>query len=199
MKKINIIVVVLLCTSLWQLSSASWIHVKAIIAQQLLNHSWNLTMDDSGKNKYKPWSWADTWPVAKMTVPKHHVEQIILAGDSGSSLAFAPGYSLASALPNSAGTTVISAHRDTHFKFLKELKINEIILMQTPDDTITYQIHDIQIVDSKSFRIQPDKEEQSLILVTCYPFEGLTSGGSLRYLVYASEVTEETKIKLQET
>ena len=196
MKKINIIIIVLLCSSLWQFSSASWIHAKAILAQLLLNHSWELTLKDSAFNKHKPWPWADTWPVAKLSVPKHHIEQIVLAGDGGNSLAFGPGYSLASATPNTTGTTVISAHRDTHFTFLKNIKIDEILHLQTVGQTASYRIYDLQIVDSKTYSIPTDRDHNRLILVTCYPFESLLAGGSLRYLVFAEQTSLNKPLEL---
>ncbi|MBE9560304.1 MAG: class GN sortase [Proteobacteria bacterium] len=195
----TIIIVILFSTSLWQLASAGWIQGKAIIAQRLLNHSWDKTMIDHGKSNvkkvkaanqkaitHKPWPWADTWPVAKLIVPQHHIEQIILAGDSGNSLAFGPGHSFTSAAPNSAGTTVISAHRDTHFQFLKDLKTNEEIFIQTADKTLTYQVYDTQVVDSRRFKLQPVSDRKTLVLVTCYPFDSLETGGTLRFLVYAA-------------
>ena len=202
-KLIAIIIVILFSTSLWQLAAASWIQGKAIVAQQLLNHSWNKTLNDLSDDKkpktHKPWPWADTWPVAKLIVPQHNIKQIILAGDSGSSLAFAPGHSFASATPNSTGTTVISAHRDTHFSFLKKIKLNEMILIQTTDKTMAYQVYDIKIVDSKTFKFQPVRDRKTLVLVTCYPFDSLSSGGSLRYLVYTTRPTTQNKVTLQTT
>jgi sortase A len=202
-KLTTVFIILLFCTSLWQLATASWIQAKSIIAQQLLNHSWEQTLSDSNNTaesiSHKPWPWADTWPVAKLTVPQHNVEQIIVAGDSGSSLALGPGYSFASATPNSAGTTVISAHRDTHFRFLKKLKINEIIFIQTRDKIVPYQVYDIQIIDSKTFRLQPARDRQTLVLVTCYPFDSPVSGGSLRYLVYAARPATHNKTGLQAT
>ena len=202
-KLIAIIIVILFSTSLWQLATASWIQGKAIIAQQLLNHSWNKSLNDLTDDKkpktHKPWPWADTWPVAKLIVPQHHIEQIILAGDSGSSLAFAPGYSLASATPNSTGMTVISAHRDTHFSFLKDIKLNDAIYIQTADKTLHYQVYNFQIVDSTNFVLQTDPDESTLVLVTCYPFDAIIAGGSLRYLVYATRPTTQNKVTLQKT
>lgn len=194
----TIIIVILFSVSLWQLATAGWIQGKSIVAQQLLNSSWNKTLVNHGKAgsqkviatdqkavTHKPWPWADTWPVAKLIVPQHNIEQIILAGDSGSSLAFGPGYSLAGAAPNTTGTTMISAHRDTHFKFLKDVQINDTIYLQTADKTTRYQVYDLQVVDSKTYTIQPDTDDQTLVLVTCYPFNAITSGGSSRYLVFA--------------
>jgi len=198
MRRINIIVIVLLSSSLWQFSSASWIHTKAIIAQQLLNHAWDLTLNDSAMNTHKPWPWADTWPVAKLSAPQHNVEQIVLAGDNGSSLAFGPGHSFASTAPNTTGTTVISAHRDTHFKFLKDIKINDILYLQTVNHTESYRIYDLQIIDSKTYSIQIDRDNKQLILVTCYPFNSLSSGGSLRYLVFSEQtsLTQDPKLHI---
>jgi len=195
---ITFIIVTLFISSLWHLATAGWIQGKAIIAQQLLNHSWSKTLNSlsDGENMlvHKPWPWADTWPVAKLIVPKHHIEQIILSGDGGNSLAFGPGHSFASVAPNSSGTTVISAHRDTHFRFLKDLKINEKIFIQTTKKTIAYQVVDVQIVDSKTLYLEPVIDNKTLVLVTCYPFDSLDTGGTLRYLVYATEFTTQDTI-----
>ena len=185
----TIIIVALFAISLWQLSAAGWIQGKAIIAQQLLNSSWTKTRLDTADSAYRPWPWADTWPVAKLIVPQHDIEQIILAGDSGSSLAFGPGYSLAGAAPNTAGAAVISGHRDTHFEFLADIKIDDLILLQTPGQTVRYQVDDLQVVDSKAYTLSTDVDEQTLILATCYPFDAITTGGALRYLVIARKKT----------
>lgn len=189
----TIIIILLFTASLWQLATASWIQGKAMIAQQLLNHSWDKTINaiskDSNPAVYKPWPWADTWPVAKLRVPQHNIEQIILAGDNGNSLAFGPGYSFASAAPNTSGGTIISGHRDTHFSFLKKLKLNDTVFIQTSDKTVRYRVYDFQIVDSKTFNLQTYIDEQTLVFVTCYPFETINTGGSLRYLVYATRQT----------
>jgi sortase A len=180
----TVIIVVLFSIGLWQLASAGWIQGKAIIAQQLLKHAWHKTRLDASQ-PHRPWPWADTWPVAKLTVPEYGIEQIILAGDSGSSLAFAPGYSFASARPNTSGTTVISAHRDTHFRFLKDLKQDDLLYIQSADKSVQYRVYDFQIVDSRTFTLPDDADENTLLLVTCYPFDAITAGGPLRYLVFA--------------
>ena len=117
---LTLLIIVLFCTSLWQLAAAGWIQGKAIIAQQLLDYSWQKTQayaDGEVTNNHKPWPWADTWPIAKLSVPRLGIEQIVVAGDSGSSLAFAPGHAYASVAPGEDGLTMISAHRDTHFRF----------------------------------------------------------------------------------
>ena len=69
---------------------------------------------------------------------------------------------------------------------MAELKTNDVIFIQTADKTIPYQVYDMQIIDSKTFKLQPATDRQTLVLATCYPFDSLASGGPLRYLVYAT-------------
>ncbi len=188
----TIIIVMLFASSLWQLAAAGWIQGKALVAQQLLHYSWQQTLSDGAtsiqnESRHKPWPWADTWPVAKLIVPQQQVEQIVLAGDSGSSLAFAPGLSLAGAMPNTAGTILISGHRDTHFHFLKNIQLNDMLYLQTAEKTERYQVYNLQIVDSNNFKVQSYTDEHRLVLASCYPFDAVTSSSSLRYLVFASK------------
>jgi len=187
---LTLLIIVLFCTSLWQLAAASWIQGKAIVAQQLLDYSWQQTLDtadDEGTQQHKPWPWADTWPVAKLIVPRLGIEQIVVAGDSGSSLAFAPGLSFASAAPGDTGLSMISAHRDTHFRFLQALSMGDRLLLQTRDKTTVYEISHFQVVDSDSYTLSSQTEEDLLVLVTCYPFDGITAGGSQRFLAFATK------------
>ncbi|MGD8582011.1 MAG: class GN sortase, partial [Gammaproteobacteria bacterium] len=94
--KLTFIFIILLFAAAWQLGLAGWIHTKAIAAQVLLERAWQQTLTDN--KHHKPWSWADTWPVAELIVPDLAIEQIVLAGDSGAILAFGPGHSSASAM-----------------------------------------------------------------------------------------------------
>lgn len=175
------ILIMIVCASIWQLGLAGWIHTKAIAAQLLLDHAWNLTLVD--KQKHRPWPWADTWPVAQLIVPDHDIDQIILAGDSGATLAFGPGHSFGSARPGEDGTVLISGHRDTHFQFLQAMKQGERILVKTQSNIYYYRVSETRIVDSLDYKV--DTTIKGLILSTCYPFNSALFGGTERYLVFA--------------
>ena len=112
----------LLVLALYFLGSAFYIPAKAMLAQQLLQQAWAETLHTHGQVS-KPWPWADTWPVARLIVPAHHIDQIVLEGDMGNSLAFAPGQSLQSFTDKVSGAIMISGHRDTHFHFLKDIAL----------------------------------------------------------------------------
>jgi len=96
---------------IWFAMSAAWIPVKAEVAQVLLHRAWGQAQ--RGNATPKPWPWADTWPVGRLRAPRYGVDEIVLAGASGSSLAFAPGHVDGTALPGHCGNCVIGGHRDT--------------------------------------------------------------------------------------
>jgi len=179
--KLTFVFIILAVAALWQLGLAGWIHTKAIAAQILLDRAWQQTLIDHKHNK--PWPWADTWPIAELIVPKLDITQIVLAGDSGESLAFGPGHSFASAMPEEHGTVMISGHRDTHFRFLQNLKKGERLILKTKSGIHYYTVSKTQIVDSQNYKADSSNDE--LILVTCYPFNSAITGGTERYLVFA--------------
>jgi sortase A len=169
----------LLAVGLWQMGEGSWIYAKARLAQFLLQRAWSRTL--AGETSVRPWPWADTWPVARLRVPSQGIDLIVLNGAYGRTLAFGPGYAESSSFPGSTGTAVLTGHRDTHFEFLKRLKEDDEIMLETAaGSTQRYLVHDSQIVDARTATINLADGEDRLVLVTCYPFDTIVPGGPLR-------------------
>ncbi len=176
----------LLGLGLWQVGAGVYIHAKAVLAQMLLQHAWDRTL--AGEERMRPWPWADTWPVARLTAPAHGVDLIVLDGASGRALAFGPGHLDGSAEPGAVGVALISAHRDTHFGFLADLASGDALALQTADGRVhAYRVAGTDIVDYRDAAIPSDPAASSLTLVTCFPFDAVVPGGPLRYLVHAVE------------
>jgi sortase A len=134
----------------------------------------------------KPWPWADTWPLSHLTVPRLGISRIVLAGASGSSLAFGPGLFYGAPLPGSSGNAIIAGHRDTHFRFLEELQPGDVMVVQTPDArSYHYRITEVKIINETETGYLADTDDKTLTLITCYPFAAIAPGGPLRYLVIA--------------
>lgn len=163
-----------------------WLAGKAKLAQILLSQAWARTLEDG--QEHKPWPWADHWPAARLVSKAHGIDQIILAGDHGAVLAFAPGMNMQAAQPGGAGTIIVSGHRDTHFGFMQDLKQGAEVAIETRERTFRYRVHKTQIVDSRTTTINPDSSNDQLLLITCYPFDTLEAGGPLRYLAFASAI-----------
>ena len=178
--------VTLVFLGLWNIGQGSWIYLKAELAQHLLEKAWTRTLQ--GERKVKPWPWADTWPVARLQLPPYGIDLIVLSGASGRTLAFGPGHVSTSAQPGQNGTSILNAHRDTHFAFLQDVKEGDQIIVQQSNDTSTsYTIRSIDIVDARSTKITNDITQNQLILITCYPFNAIAPGGPLRYIITAQQ------------
>ncbi len=182
-----VLIACLLAAGLWQIGEGSWIYAKAKLAQYLLQRAWSHTL--AGETVAKPWPWADTWPVARLTVPSKKIDLIVLNGAYGRTLAFGPGYAEFSALPGSVGTTILTGHRDTHFSFLGRLnQKDELVIETVTGKRLHYIVSERRIVDSRSGTITLDPSQTTLVLVTCYPFDVMMSGGPLRYIVIAEQI-----------
>ncbi len=166
------------------ITAACWIHVKAFAAQVLINAAWDRTQ--RGVAEARPWPWADATPVARMTFDDW-TALVVLEGSSGRNLAFAPSHDAASVLPGEPGNSVISAHRDTHFRELEYARIGAHIRVERADGkTFLFSVTDVRVVDSRTTRIALGGDEPRLTLVTCYPFDAIQPGGPLRFVVTAN-------------
>jgi len=53
-----------------------------------------------------------------------------------------------------------------------------------------YRVIDMHIADSRTEQISLSANAKQLILVTCWPFDSVVSGGPLRFVVVAERVAE---------
>jgi sortase A len=160
---------------------AGWLQAKALLAQWLLREAWAARDLDGAP---PPWPWADTRPVARLRVPAHAIDQIVLAGDAGRTLAFAPGWAESSGIPGASGTVILSAHRDTHFAFLRHVARGDTVELEAAGGTRRYAVVGTAVVDARTMRVALG-DDDALLLVTCWPFDTLVAGGPLRYVVQA--------------
>jgi sortase A len=111
---------------------------------------------------------------------------VVLEGSSGRNLAFAPTHDASSVLPGELGNSVISAHRDTHFRELRHTRLGDGIRVERADGhTYLFTVTDIRVVDSRRARLALGDDLSRLTLVTCYPFDAIQPGGPLRFVVTA--------------
>jgi sortase A len=164
--------------------SGVYLHAKAQVAQWLLHAAWSESRDSGAP--VKPWPWADTHPVARLLVPAQDADVLVLAGASGRTLAFGPGHLDGSAMPGDAGNAVITAHRDTHFRFLRAVSPGDELVVERPDGGMRhFRIRGTYVADYRELRLPRDTAVPTLTLVTCYPFDAVNPGGPLRYVVVA--------------
>lgn len=178
-----------LVTALVLAAQAAWMPAKAALAQRLLASSWQQSRQDG--SAHRPWPWADTHPVARLEQPRLGISQVVLVGDAGRPLAFGPGWAESSAKPGSdSGTVVISGHRDTHFSWLRDLRDDDTVRLEHAGGIRDYRVVGTEVVDSRTHRLASGGDD-SLVLVTCWPFDATSARGPLRYLVTLAPSREE--------
>lgn len=170
------------------MANAAYIPAKAILAQWLLERAWQDTQRTSQSTM--PWSWADTYPVAKISMHRLNVEQIILAGSNGKTLAFGPGVVANGANFNDQLNTVVSGHRDTHFAWLRDVRVNDHFTVTLPDGQIyRYQVVNLNVIHQSEVEHLDKYDFNGVRLLTCYPFDSIVTPATLRLVVDAEMVT----------
>jgi sortase A len=163
-----------------------WIHAKALLAQVLLERAFARSLATA--EVVKPWSWADTWPVARIEIPRLGKHAIVLASASGQALAFGPGHVERTPQAGERGTAVYAAHRDTHFAFLADARVGDEIRVTRRDGAaFRFRVTATSVVHWDASGIDPLAPGQRLVLATCWPLNA-TTRGPLRYLVHAEMV-----------
>jgi len=164
--------------------NGAWLYAKAMLGQWLLQHAWSESRASGAP--VKPWPWADTHPVARLIAPAADADELVLAGASGRTLAWGPGHLDDSAPLGGAGNAVVSAHRDTHFRFVRRLVEGDELIVELADGARRhYRVRERYVADVATLKLPRTTIVPTLTLVTCYPFDALLPGGPLRYVVVA--------------
>ena len=171
-----------------QFGHGAWIQGKAWLAQLLIAQAWARTL--AGEREVRPWPWADTWPVARLSAPSLGIERYVLAGADGSALAFGPGHLAGTPLPGASGNSVIGGHRDTHLAFLRLLQAGDQLRVERADGSqVAYRVEHASVLHKGDVWVAKQEGPDRLTLVTCFPFDALRAGGAQRYVVFAFELT----------
>ncbi len=185
--KLRLAALALVMLGAWQVAAAGWIHLKANLAQHLIASAWAQARD--GGPSRRPWPWADMRPIARLTVPGRGIELYVLDAASNRALAFGPAHVSGTASPGMSGNTVIVAHRDTHFAFLRTLALGEEIDVEiAKGNAARYRVREVAVVDKGETRVLDDAGSAQLTLITCFPFDAVLPGTALRYVVIADRI-----------
>lgn len=178
--------VLILVAGLWLIGQGAIIPAKAVLAQVLLERAFSRSL--SAQAPVKAWPWADSAPIARITVPRLGVTEIVLSGGSGEAMAFGPTLMPGSATPGEGGTAVFAAHRDTHFRFLKDVRPDDVVIIDGVDGSrASYRVLGGHVVRNDRFGIDRHAAVPMIALTTCWPF-GSDVRGPWRYVVTARRV-----------
>ncbi|WP_410983977.1 class D sortase [Bacillus cereus] len=95
-------------------------------------------------------------------------------------------------VPSERGHTVLSGHRDTVFTELGELKEKDSLVVEYDKKIYTYEIQKMWITHADDRTVIVKKEEPTLTLTTCYPFDYIGDAPD-RYIIEAKLIATYSK------
>ena len=126
--------------------------------------------------------------IGLLDVPRLGISVMVVEGAGTATLRRAAGHIPGTALPGEPGNAAISAHRDTFFRPLRNIRQNDVITVSTLAGEYRYRVISTRIVSPADIEVLDPTDTQILTLVTCYPFYFVGSAPD-RFIVRAERVT----------
>jgi sortase A len=122
--------------------------------------------------------------VGVLEIPRLNLSEVVASGEDDKTLKLAIGHLLDTPLPWAQGNSVLAAHRDTHFRPLRDIQHGDLVRLKTRKGVLEYYVKDTMIVAPNDVWVMAPSTERRLTLVTCYPFNYVGSAPQ-RFIVRA--------------
>ncbi len=170
----------------------AYMPAKAMMAQHLLDRSWQQAHKLG--ERQAPWPWAAASSIAILSLPDGD-EYVILDQAHGKALAFAPALVAGGDLPDRVSSpggshVIIAAHRDTQFSALGHLAPGALVTLQpVTGPLLTYRVEGSVVAHKDQAHFVRDGADR-LSLVTCWPLNGLAPNGPDRLILSARLIAQ---------
>jgi sortase A len=122
--------------------------------------------------------------VAVMTIPRLKLSAVVIEGAEERELRLGPGHIRGTSFSGEGGNVGIAGHRDTFFRPLRLLQQNDEIQVITHERSYEYRVVSTEIVARDDIRVLYPTANETLTLVTCYPFD-FVGAAPKRFIVRA--------------
>jgi sortase A len=129
--------------------------------------------------------------IGRIEIPRLLLSVVVVEGIGRTTLRRVVGHIPGTALPGQPGNVGLAGHRDTLFRPLKDLRVNDEIQFTTPRGDFRYEVESLRIVDPDDTGVLAPSGENVLTLVTCYPFY-YVGPAPKRWIVRARQVSPPT-------
>jgi sortase A len=130
--------------------------------------------------------------VGLLAVPRLNLVVPVREGTSESTLLQGAGHVTGTARPGRAGNVALAAHRDMHFRPLREVRPGDEVRLTTLEGTRVYTVRGTAVVEPDDVSVLRATPEDRLTLITCYPFS-YVGRAPRRFLVFADAVPAATE------
>ena len=127
--------------------------------------------------------------IAALSIPRVQLSTIVLHGADAHTLQHGPGHLEHTAFPGETGNIVIAGHRDSFFRPLRNIRLDDDIFLDTSGGQFHYRVTSIRVVGPRDVSVIATTSDQVLTLITCYPF-WMFGHAPDRFIVRAARVEE---------
>jgi len=128
-------------------------------------------------------------PLGRIEISAVGLTVMVLEGADEGTLRRAAGHIRGTPLPGQRGNVALAGHRDTFFRGLRKIRVNDEITLTTLSGSYRYRVDSTKVVKPEETEVLEDDGDDILTLVTCYPFNFVGSAPS-RFIVRAHRVLE---------
>jgi len=108
--------------------------------------------------------------IGRIEIARLGISVMVVEGVDARTLRHAAGHIPRTALPGQSGNVGISAHRDTFFRPLRNIHRDDVVSVTTAHGEYRYHVTSTRIVSPADVAVLEATEQETLTLVTCYPF-----------------------------
>jgi sortase A len=113
---------------------------------------------------------------------------MVAEGVDQATLRRAAGHIPGTAQPGEAGNVAISAHRDTFFRPLRNIRRNDVVTLTTLAGNYDYRVVATKVTEPSDVSVLAPNAKEILTLITCYPFYFVGSAPK-RFVVQGERIT----------
>jgi sortase A len=122
--------------------------------------------------------------VGRLEIPRIGISAVVLEGVAPRTMRVAVGHIPGTSSPGQRGNVGIAGHRDTFFRALRHINMQDEIVLETTAKMYHYRVTSLEIVDPDYVAVLRSKNTDELTLVTCYPFS-YVGPAPKRFIVHA--------------
>jgi sortase A len=127
-------------------------------------------------------------PFGEISIPRLGLSAIIAEGVDERTLRHAVGHFPESSTPEGVGTVALAGHRDTFFRPLANVRLHDLVMLETPHGKYQYEVVHTAVVAPQHIEVVQSSPESDLTLVTCYPFRYVGQAPQ-RFIVQAVRIS----------
>jgi sortase A len=126
-------------------------------------------------------------PIGRLEIPRVHLSVMVVNGDDDQTLGLAVGHLPDTPFPWQPGNSAFAGHRDTYFRPLENIQLDDEVRLVTTHGTYRYRVRRTLIVDPADVWVLAPAAQSTLTLVTCYPFR-YVGPAPRRFVVQADRI-----------